>query len=328
MDRGLARVTFFVSLFLILIIFDPDKGVSQSYTDPAVLMKVDKFVFKIGVIEYYDNEKGPVFVLPFILHLGLADRVEFKGIFPYLQYKQKYPKEGETFGDILLYLKFDIAKFSFHYPSFLYERSVKNYFDFITGFNIATGPLSTEEESRFDQYATGLPDWRIGFYYGQEIGDLFFDINFIYIFASAQGEEYLPFSGEIFSTSKNSYFFDIHKVFVKFFWPGRYPWAPNEAPLYEKYPHADDYFIFNTALNYDIYPNFTFFNYGVFVELLWLQSFHKISLRQTEILICPGLQVYLSGSTTALGSVAIPLDANKREYYFNTKYFIGLSFLL
>ena len=109
-----------IPLLLIFLLISPNLLLAQSYTDPAVLMKVDKFIFKIGVVEYYDDVNGPVFVLPFILHLGLAKRVEFKGIFPYLQYKQKYSKEGETFGDILLYLKFDIAKFRFNYPSFLY----------------------------------------------------------------------------------------------------------------------------------------------------------------------------------------------------------------
>ncbi len=312
--------------FIIILLICRDLY-SHVYTTPAQLIKVDKFELDVGIIEYFKREEGDVFVLPFILHLGLAKRVEFKGIFPYLQYRQKYPSEGETFGDIILYLKFDIGKFRFRYPSFIYEGNVRNYIDFVTGFNIATGP-SREEDNRFANYSIGLPDWRVGFFYGQQVSDFSIDLNFIYVFASAQGEEYLPFSGEIFSTSKNSYFFDIHKVIVKFLWPGRYPWARKEAPLHEKYPHSDDYFIFNAAVNYDFYPSFTIFNYGIFIELNWIQSFHRICLRQTELLLTPGLQVYLSGSTTLLGCVSIPVDKHTREYYFDKKYFIGINFLL
>lgn len=301
---------------------------SQIYTTPARLIRVDKFEVTGGVTEYFKKDTGSVFIIPLILHLGLAKRVEFKGIFPYIQLRQEYIAEIETFGDIILYLKFDIGKFRFRYPSFISSGIVRNYIDFVTGFNIATGP-SKEENREFADYSTGLPDWRVGFFYGQEIEDLSFDLNFIYVFASFQGEEYLPFSSEILSPSKNSYLFDIHKVIVKFLWPGRYPWAPDEAPVVEKYPHADDYFIFNASINYDFYPDFTIFNYGLFIELNWIQSFHRLlCLKQTEVLLTPGIQAYLSGTTTLLGGVSFPLDADSREYYFDIKYFIGVNFLL
>lgn len=318
------KIKYTVTLLLIFTFFT-DYLYSQINTDNAELLQTDRFKVKIGVDEYFKNNEGNVFVIPITLQLGLAKRVEFRGIFPYIQLRQKSIAEMDNIGDILVYLKFDIGKFMFKYPSFLFSGYVRNYIDFVTGFDIATGP-SKEEVEEFANYSTGLPDWRVGIFYGQQVSDLSININFLYVFASYQGEEYLPFSSEIFSSSKKSYFFDIHKVIVKFLWPGRYPWTKDDATLADKYPHSDDYFLFNTSINYDIYPDFSLFDYDFFIELNWIQSFHTICLKQTEVLLTLGMQIYLSGSTTILGGISFPID--NREYYFDKKYFIGITFLL
>jgi len=317
-------------LFIFLFVF-ANNIFSQLFTPNAELIKTDKFKITFGINEYYkkgDYEtSGSVNIFPFILQLGLAKKVEFTGIFPYIQLRQLYIPESETFGDIIIYLKFDIKKFIYKYPKFISSIPVYNYLNFITGFNIATGPVK-QENREFEKYSTGLPDWRIGLVYGNYFGDLYIDTSFIYVFASYYGEDYLPFSSEIFSTSKNSYFFDIHKVIVKFLWPGKYPWAEKDAPTIDKYPHSDDYFMFSANLNYNLYPNFTLFDYGFFVQFDWLQSFNKLCLKQTELLITPGMQIFISKTATLIGAVSLPIDKNKRAYYFDIKYFLGFSFLL
>ena len=114
-----------------------------------------------------------------------------------------------TFGDILLFLKFDIRQFDFYYPC-MKETRVDNYMDLVIGFNVGTGPsrnLPVGEE--FHPYTTGLADFRLGWLYSQVIKDFSLDIDFVYTFAQYLGEDYLPFSETIWSSEDRIYAFGI-----------------------------------------------------------------------------------------------------------------------
>ncbi|MDD5066469.1 MAG: hypothetical protein PHF84_05425 [bacterium] len=312
---------------------------SYTFTREAALLDTDKFLFDVGVAEYYKAQSGSVFVLPITIHLGLAKRVEFIGIFPYIQLRQEFTGELDTFGDILLYLKFKMNNFYYNFP-FLNVPAF-NQFDLVVMFNTATGP-SREEMEEFSPYSTGLPDFSLGFFYGKMISDFSLDLNFIYTFAAHIGEEYLPFSDSIWNSSKQSYFFDIHKVFVKFFWPSRYPWAKKEAAKWERYPHIDDYFHLDLGFNYLVEPDWSLFSYDFFLELNWLRSWSSESIFQERLLLTPGVQVNITENFLVVASASFLVKPNTiffrinkgflyrtpRDFYYDRLYYIGLRFLL
>lgn len=300
----------------------------------------------VGVAEYFRQDAGNVFVIPFTLHLGLAKRVELMTVFPYIQLRQKFTGDIETFGDILVYLKFKMKNFYFRFP--FSENYAFNQWDLVFKFNTATGP-SLQEEKDFTPYSIGLADFSAGFFYTTIVNNFSVDLNFIYTFAAHIGEEYLPFSSKIWDSSTKSYFFDIHKVIVKFLWPGKYPWAPEDkpdddksVPVWEKFPHADDYFNLDLGFNYTLTPNWSLFTYDLFFEINWLKSWHEVSVYQQRILLTPGLQVNITETFLLIGSVSVlmpwkgwpwnPVDKfyNKyyKDFYFNNLYYLGLRIIL
>jgi hypothetical protein len=312
-------------LFLFLLLFCQAPFLwSYSITREALLLEADKFLFSAGVQEYYKRGQGSVFILPFVVQLGLAKRVEFIGVFPYIQLRQKNTGEIDTFGDILLFLKFRMMNFNYTMP--LVQRPVFNQLAMVLKFNTATGP-SKEQIKEFSPYSIGLADISLGLYYSQIIDDLSFDLNFLYTFAAHIGEEYLPFSDSFWSSSKKSYFFDIHKVLVKFFWPGKYPWAKAEAAVWEKDPHIDDYFNFDIGFSYALAPSWSLFSYDLFVELNWLRSWSVESIYQERVLITPGIQVTFFENFMLVGSVSL-LVHKPGDYYYHHLYYMGMKFLL
>lgn len=310
-----------------------------SITREALLLEQDKFLFHAGVQEYFKQGQGSVFILPFVIQLGLAKRVEFIGVFPYIQLRQELTGDIDTFGDILLLLKFRMLSFNYALP-FL-RAPAHNQIDLVLKFNTATGP-SREQAEEFSPYSLGLADFSLGFFYGKAVGPFTLDLNFIYTFAAHIGEEYLPFSDSFWSSSKKSYFFDIHKVFVKFFWPGKYPWADDEAPAWEKDPHIDDYFCLDTGFNYFFNPSWSLFSYDLFIELNWLRSWSKECIYPERLLFTPGFQVHVTDGFIITGSASFLISPNTlffsfrkgityrrpEDYYFDRFYFLGVKFLL
>lgn len=305
------------------------------FTKEAPMIKRDKFLLGAGILEYYKKKgerAGSVFKIPFIIHLGLAKRVEFIGIFPYIQLKN-IRNEPETFGDILIFLKFDMKNFSFHYPPLITKTAVKNQLDLVIGFNTATGPYKEMKDGLFfSPYSLGLPDFRLGILYTQTIDNFSLDIDFIYTFASHLGEDYLPFTGSLWNNKKKSYVFGIVNVLVKFLWPGKYPWADKEAPEWELYPHHDDFFHWNTGFKYHFQPKWLLFSYDIFTEINWVKTWSKHSIYPTFILITPGLNSYLTDSLSITGGVSFIIFKHiyheDEEFYFDNLYFLGIKFLL
>ena len=338
----------FILLLSSILFFIPGTGLySYIYTKEAAMIEVNKFKFNIGYFEYYKNGIGSVFKVPFVVHLGLTEKIEFIGVLPYLQLRQpQLVRDIETFGDLLLYLKIHMANFHLKYP--IINLQTENQLTFVIGFNTATGPnLNTSDGKHFWPYSISTPDFRIGLLYNQEIRDFSINFDFIYTFASQPDEEYLPFSGSIWSTDDDIYLFGLINVIVKFLWPGEYPWADDTDPEWEKYPHIDDFFIWNTGLKYYMAPEWLAFSYDFFVELNWINTWSQWAVYPSFLLVTPGIQVYLSDSINIVGGASFLIDKHvyqfdtyknlspppeyilkKRKFPFDNLYFIGIKFFL
>ncbi len=314
-------------IFIIIYIMSTCKyGFTYLNTIESSLIERDKFLIEGGVKEYFRNDTGSVYVLPFRINLGLARRVEFLGIFPYIQLRKYKTPEIETFGDIILYLKFDLGVKYFKYPEYISENFVYNQFVLLMGFNIATGP--TEEENReFKPYSYGLPDWRLGLLYSQYIDDFSFDFNFIYVFVQHQGEDYLPFSDKIWDKANKIYLFNIPRVLIKFFWPGKDPFAPDDAEDWEKYPHLDDYFIMNFGFDYYFEPSFLYFTYDLFFEINWFKTWSSECYYDTYINYSLGLAVNINDETSIFGGFS-GLFQKKLDNFFYNIYYLSIRFTL
>lgn len=303
-----------------------------AFVKNAPLIKRDKFKLGTGYYEYHKKDVGSVFKIPFIMQLGLSKRVEFLGIFPYLQ--MKYVRnQPETFGDILLYLKFDIKTFAFNYSESLTQQTAINQIDMIIGFNLATGPsIEAQDGEIYAPYSLGLPDFRLGILYNQSVGNFSYDLDFIYTFAAHAGEEYLHFSDSLWSDSKKRYLFGIINTLVKFLWPGRYPWADKEAPEWEQYPHHDDFFHWHNGFKYYFDPDWLLFSYEIFAEISWINSWSKHSTFPSYLLLTPGLVINITEFIDVTGGISLLLDHHVYKYdedfYFNNLYFLGIKFLL
>ncbi|MBU1077872.1 MAG: hypothetical protein KKH98_11310 [Spirochaetes bacterium] len=330
MNKRKKDIVTMLAFFLIILLLFPSALLSYVFTKEAPLVERDKFKLGVGLFEYHKRGIGSVFEIPFVMHLGLAKRVEFIGIFPYIQLKN-IRNEPETFGDILLYLKFDMKSFMFHYHPSISKRVVLNQIDLIIGFNSATGPTK-EVEKVFSPYSLGLPDFRLGVLYSQIIDNFSLDVDFIYSFASHMGEDYLQFGDSFWSSSKKIYIFGIVNTLVKFLWPGRYPWSDKEAPEWEQYPHLDDFFLWNTGLKYYFEPDWLLFSYDLFLEFNWVKTWSKYSIYPTYFLITPGLQIYISNAISITGGAAFILDyevyQEGDDLFFDDLYFLGVRFLL
>ena len=117
--------------FIIIFCFFFSNPVSAYiFTKKAPLIEQDEFQVSIGMAEYFTTDVGSVFEVPFIMHLGLARRVEFMAKFPYYMIENIRTNPISTFGDILLFLKFDIRQFDFYYPC-LKKTRVDNYMDLV-----------------------------------------------------------------------------------------------------------------------------------------------------------------------------------------------------
>lgn len=335
----------FILLLSSILFFLPSRGLySYIYTKEAAMIEVNKFNFDIGYFEYYKKGIGSVFEIPFVVHLGLTDKIEFIGILPYLQLRHQLVRDIETFGDLLIYLKIHVINFHLKYP--IINLQTVNQLTFVIGFNTATGPnLNTTDGQYFWPYAIGTPDFRIGLLFSQEIKDFSIDLDFIYTFASQPDEEYLPFGSSIWGGDDDKYIFGLVNVIVKFLWPGEYPWAKDEAPEWEKYPHIDDFFIWNTGLKYYMAPEWLFFSYDLFVELNCVNTWSKWAVYPSYLLVTPGIQAYLTDSINIIGGVSFLIDRRvyqfekdpsseaaflpeKKDFFFDNLYFIGIKFYL
>ncbi len=340
------KFIFFIFL-TILFFYCQTELYAYIFTKDAPMIKRDKFKFGAGIFEYHRKNIGSVFEIPLVVHLGLARRVEFIGIFPYLQLKNILDPDIATWGDILLFLKFDMKKFFFQYP-FLSDYRVFNHVDMIMGFNTGTGISKEMPDGKyFTPYSIGLSDFRLGILYTQKIENFSLDFDFIYTFAHHAGEDYVPFNDTFWSKKDKIYVWGIVNVLVKFLWPAKYPFASKEAEEWEKYPHHDDFYHFNTGCKYHLDPSWLLFSYDLFLEMNWVNSWSKWSNYPSYLLFTPGLWIFLTESISVLGGVSLlvaqhvyqpekkSLDqyddefcAEEVEFHFENLYFIGIKFLL
>ncbi len=297
-------------------------------TLPAGTIGEDKFYLMTGVEEYFKKNQGSVIIYRFIADIGVASKSEILLYAPYISLYRTDLPEISTFGDLILYVKMLLFRKYIRYPKAIYRGLVYHTGELCIGFNLATGP-NKEEAEEFEHYSIGNPDFRIGFIYGTDIADFFIDFNFFYIFAIQPEEDFLPFSKELWSSKKKSYLFDIHKVIVKLLWPGRYPWAPDEAPSWEKYPHSDDYIILNAVTGYCWDPDFTLFSYDFIIEFNYIQTWGNYSPELTQFIISPGVVCYFSDEIyLLLTSSLIAYPPNKKNFFYDSRYFMGLNFYL
>ena len=334
------KYIFLVFLIILLFFYFQREFYAYVFTKDAPMIERDKFKFSAGIFEYYRRDIGSVFEIPLVVHLGLARRVEFIGIFPYLQLKNILDPDIATWGDILIFLKFDMRKFVFQYP-FISNYNVLNQIDMVLGFNIGTGISEAMPDGKyFTPYSVGLSDFRIGVLYSQIIKNFSLDLDFMYTFAHHIGEDYLPFSDTFWSKEDKIYLWGIVNVLVKYLWPAKYPFAAKEAEEWEKYPHYDDYFYFNTGLKYFLDPSWLLFSYDLFLEANWLKSWSKWFIYPSYLLFTPGIQIYLTETLSVIGGIPFlvaehiyqpdkkELDEPDKEFHFENFYFIGIKFLL
>lgn len=336
------RKKYIFLAFLIILLFFCFQREFYAYvfTKDAPMIERDKFKFSTGIFEYYRKNIGSVFKIPLVIHLGLAKRVEFIGIFPYLQLKNILDPDIATWGDILILLKFDMKKFVFQYP-FILNYNVLNQIDMVLGFSTGTGISEAMPDGKyFTPHSVGLSDFRIGLLYSQIIKNFSLDFDFMYTFAQHIGEDYLPFNDTFWSTKDEIYIWGIVNVLVKYLWPAKYPFAAKEAEEWEKYPHLDDYFYFNAGLKYFLDPSWLLFSYDLFFETNWVNSWSKWSIYPSYLLFTPGIQIYLTETLSIIGGISYlvsehvyqpdkkELDEPDKEFYFENLYFIGIKFLL
>ncbi len=316
-----------IILFITIINIFTNSLYSYINTINSSLIEEDKFYLSGGVKEFYKKEYGSVFILPFQLNLGLARRVEFLGKFPYIQLRRNDKSEIDTFGDIIIDLKFDMGIKYFHYPSFITKNYVYNQFIFLLGFNTATGP-SEEENKSFKPFSYGLPEVRLGFLYSQYIDNFSFDYNLIYVLVQHQGEDFLPFRDKIWDSKNKIYLFNIPQILIRLFWPGKDPFAPSDTKFkWQKYPHIDDYFLMNFGWNYYFEPEFLYFSYDIFFEINWKQNWSEECFYSTLLLYSFGINVYINDTTSITGGISNFLK-KKVETSFDNVYLLSINFNL
>ncbi len=313
-------------LCLLVFFLIPFTANAYITTLESSLIERDKFVLEGGVSEYFRDDIGSVYILPFKMNLGLAKRVEFLGIFPYIQLRKYKTPEIETFGDIIIYLKFDLGTKYFKYPSFISENYIYNQFIFLLGFNAATGPTE-EENEEFKPYSYGEPDIRTGFLFSQYIDDFSFDFNFIYVLVKHPGEEFFPFSDKMWDSSTKTYLFGLPRVLLKIFWPGKDPFAPEDAEDWEKYPHLDDYFLMNFGFDYYFEPDFLYFTYDLFFEINWKKTWSSECFYDSYLTYSVGLTVNINDTTSVYGGWA-SLFQKKLDNFFYDIYYLSIRFTL
>lgn len=253
-----------------------------------------------------------------IPQIGLTSRVEFVGWIPFIKVKQD--KETQTtLGDMTLDLRFQIKRGWYRFPFFQKEADSRYYLNLYMGFNGATGPKVFEYNGFFFPYSNGIGDFRWGFLFGSYPGNFEYYVNFIYVYAKYAGETFFPVTKDIWNPSATppAYFFNLHRILLKFLWPGK---------AYGEYSMIDDYIMYNVSLCYWIDKKPAIFRYKIFTELNGLQNFNaKYCLKKNQLDLTTGVIVrFFKGSKGILGFSAPLIEGE----YTGLRFYAGVLFSL
>lgn len=307
---------FFIFFFFIIISGNLH---AQIITKQSTSIDEDRFNLYFYMTSFTATtnarEVSQYIVIP---QIGLTSRVEFVGWIPFIKVLQ----DGETqttLGDLTLDLRFQLKRGWYRFPFFQKEDDTRYYLNLYMGFNSATGPKVFEYNGTFFPYSTGIGDFRWGFLFGSYPGNFEYYLNFIYVYAKYAGETFFPVTGDLWNAKSNppSYFFNLHRILLKFLWPGK---------AYGEYPMIDDYIIYNLSLCYWIDKKPAIFRYKIFTELNGLQNFNAAyCLKKNQLDLTSGVIVrFFRGSKGILG-VSIPLIAGE---YTGLRFYAGMLFSL
>jgi len=302
--------------FLFFLLFVPFLGFAQIETKIAHKMDENRFAISYYISQFQGTTNNRLInQTEVITKIGLAKRVEFVGLFPFL----KVTEDSEpisTFGDMILDLKFELKKGWYQIPFVQKNDDSRYFFDFYAGLNGSSGPKKYEYDGLFYPYATGLGDFRWGFLFGSYIKKIEYYLNFIYVYASYDGETFFPVSKSFWDTKSNPkvYFFNVHRIFLKFLWPGK---------AYGEYPMRDDYILYNINLDYWFEIKPILFKYKIFAELAGLQNFNsQYCLLKSHLTLNTGVIArVIKGGKLVLGA-SIPIiaaDFDKPKFFFGIK---------
>jgi hypothetical protein len=293
---------------------------AQVFTKQSYSIDADRFNLGFLMIDFQGTTNARQ-VREYILlpQIGLTKRVEFFGWIPFLRVSEPDTEPVTSLGDMTLDLRFQIRQGWFRFPYFQEKADTRFYLNFYLGFNGPTGPKQFEYDGLFFPYANGLKDFRWGFLFGAFPGDFEIHLNFIYVYASYPGESFLPVTKDPWNMNTNpkSYFFNLHRIFLKFLWPG---------PSYGEWPFRDDYFLYNVDLTYWLIQKPVIFRYKVFMELNGLQNFNSVyCIRKKQLDFSAGFFVrFVRGFKGILGGSLPLVEGN----YKGTRFFAGVNFTL
>jgi len=268
-------------------------------------------------------------------HIGLSKKVEFVGWLPvfYIQDPSVPDQKMTTMGDILGELKFELKKFWYRLPLIQKNSDTLSYLNLYLGFNFATGPGKEFAEGFFYPYSIGIGDFRWGFLWGSYTKKWEYFLNFIYTYAAQKGETFFPVSSKIFYFPEKKpnetkeerekrirdtvFLWNIHRVFLKFFWPG---------PSYGEWPMRDDFIVYSFNFSWWI-EDFPFlFRHKLMLEIVGLQSFNQnYCLRLNQIDLTFAIMTRFLKSIKSFLGVSLPL---KEGLYSGPRFFVGVMFSL
>ena len=251
-----------------------------------------------------------------VTKVGLAKRVEFVGTFPFLKVTE-FGDSLSTLGDIILDLKFQLKKGWYRVPLIQTNDDSRYFWNLYIGFNGATGPKQFEFDGMFHPYTTGIGDFRWGFLWGSIIDKFEYYLNFIYVYAKYNGETFFPVEGKLWDMKSNPkvVFFNVHRIFLKFLWPGK---------AYGEYPMRDDYILYNVNLDYWFEIKPILFKYKLFAELAGLQNFDsQYCLLKSRLTLTTGTVARIFKGGKIILGISFPLIIAD---YADPKFFFVVHF--
>lgn len=267
--------------------------------------------------------------------IGLHRKVEFVGWVPIIRMSDPTLPDQTmgTLGDILGDLNFELKKFWYRTPLVQKDQDTLSYLNLYLGFNFATGPKQSFADGFFYPYSVGVGDFRWGFLWGNYTKRWEWFLNFMYTYAARDGETFFPVEGKLFyippkpaketeaqrkeRLSRSVIFFNLHKVFIKWFWPG---------PSYGEWPMRDDFIVYNFNFSYWLEGFPVLLKHKLMIELNGLQNFNpKYCMRLNQLDLTTGVMTrFYKGAKTYL-CVSLPLV---QGLYKGPKWFVGVTFSL
>jgi hypothetical protein len=264
--RFLPGLFFFVVTALLIV--SVPRADAQILTRTADRMDEDRFNLRLLMYQFNSTTNNRI-VNEYIIipQIGLTRIVEFEGWIPLIKVTE-YDLSPFTLGDLLLQLKVQLFKGWYKFPFVDKRDDTRYYLDLYMGFNTQTGPSSDLFNGTFFPYSLGIPDFRWGALWGSYTGSFEYFANFIYTMAAYKGETFFPLSKDLWNPqgSPPSYIFNIHKMFLKWLWPGQ---VFNDSPA----PILDDYITYGFNIGYWLEIKPIIFKYKFFMELNGVQPF-------------------------------------------------------